>query len=88
LNLDTFNMSAPVKVFGCRPIPDGATASEGRRTKTSKGGNRGREGGDRTALELRRLERCDQGPGILNGCRPRMGVQLERYGTDIAKWGK
>jgi hypothetical protein len=33
-------MSATVKVFGCRPMTDGATGSEGRRAKTSKGGNR------------------------------------------------
>ena len=32
--------SASVKVFGCRPLTDGATHSGGRRTKTSKGGNR------------------------------------------------
>jgi len=29
-----------VKVFGCRPITGGATRTEGRRPKTSKGGNR------------------------------------------------
>jgi hypothetical protein len=34
---------APVKVFGCRPHDGGATCTGGRRTKTSKGGNRGRE---------------------------------------------
>ena len=33
---------AIVKVFGCRPHDDGATCTGGRRTKTSKGGNRGR----------------------------------------------
>ena len=30
-----------VKVFGCRPHDDSATCTVGRRTKTSKGGNRG-----------------------------------------------
>src|SRR5664279_2661579 len=37
-------MSANVKVFGCRPMTDGtaSTAVWGRRSKTSKGGNRGR----------------------------------------------
>jgi hypothetical protein len=34
-------MSVIVKVFGCRPLTDGATYSGGRRTKTSKGRNRG-----------------------------------------------
>jgi hypothetical protein len=29
-----------VKVFGCRPHDDSATCTVGRRTKTSKGGNR------------------------------------------------
>src|ERR1700682_484527 len=33
-----------VKVFGCRPHEGGAARSEGRRTKTSKGGNRGTSG--------------------------------------------
>jgi hypothetical protein len=34
-----------VKVFGCRPVTDGATISAacGRRSKTSKGGNRGKD---------------------------------------------
>src|SRR6266545_2026156 len=32
--------SGYVKVFGCRPHDDGARYSVGRRTKTSKGGNR------------------------------------------------
>jgi hypothetical protein len=36
--------SAPVKVFGCRPLTNHATPCGGRRTKTSKGGNRGRDG--------------------------------------------
>jgi len=31
-----------VKVFGCRPLTGAATDSGGRRTKTSKGGNRGK----------------------------------------------
>ena len=35
-------MSAHVKVFGCRPMTNGAANSEGRRSKTSKGGNRGK----------------------------------------------
>jgi hypothetical protein len=35
-------MSAFVKVFGCRPHANGAALSGGRRTKTSKGGNRGK----------------------------------------------
>jgi hypothetical protein len=34
--------SAPVKVFGCRPLTNDAALSGGRRTKTSKGGNRGK----------------------------------------------
>jgi len=29
-----------VKVFGCRPLTDGAARTGGRRRKTSKGGNR------------------------------------------------
>jgi hypothetical protein len=33
-----------VKVFGCRPLTNHATPCGGRRTKTSKGGNRGRDG--------------------------------------------
>src|ERR1700682_4691172 len=36
--------SGSVKVFGCRPHEGGAARSEGRRTKTSKGGNRGTSG--------------------------------------------
>jgi hypothetical protein len=34
--------AAIVKVFGCRPLTDGAANSGGRRAKTSKGGNRGK----------------------------------------------
>ena len=34
------HMSAFVKVFGCRPLTKCAAHSGGRRTKTSKGGNR------------------------------------------------
>jgi hypothetical protein len=33
-------MSESVQVFGCRPDDGGAAYSGGRRTKTSKGGNR------------------------------------------------
>jgi hypothetical protein len=32
--------SGSVKVFGCRPCTNGSTSAGGRRTKTSKGGNR------------------------------------------------
>ena len=32
--------SGPVKVFGCRPLTNGSAGTEGRRPKTSKGGNR------------------------------------------------
>jgi hypothetical protein len=35
------HMSLPVKVFGCRPLTEGAACMGGRRRKTSKGGNRG-----------------------------------------------
>jgi hypothetical protein len=35
-------MSLIVKVFGCRPHTSAATGSGGRRTKTSRGGNRGK----------------------------------------------
>ena len=38
-------MTASVKVFGCRPHDGGAADTGGRRTQTSKGGNRGRCGG-------------------------------------------
>ena len=34
--------SGNVKVFGCRPVTDGAAHSGGRRTKASNGGNRGK----------------------------------------------
>ena len=34
------SFSGSVKVFGCRPLTKGAAHSGGRRTKTSKGGNR------------------------------------------------
>jgi len=46
--------SAIVKVFGCRPNDDGAAGSEGRRRKTSKGGNRdkGRCGGAACAMGI------------------------------------
>src|SRR5437764_15407474 len=37
---DVSRMTGFVKVFGCRPNDDGAAGSEGRRRKTSKGGNR------------------------------------------------
>src|SRR6478736_3066171 len=33
-------MSAIVNVFGCRPLTNGSAGIEGRRPKTSKGGNR------------------------------------------------
>jgi hypothetical protein len=33
--------AAYVKVFGCRPLTEGAARMGGRRRKTSKGGNRG-----------------------------------------------
>ncbi len=36
--------AAPVKVFRCRPLRDGATGPGGRRLKTSGGGNRGAVG--------------------------------------------
>ena len=35
-------MSPSVKGFGCRPLTADAALSGGRRTKTSKGGNRGK----------------------------------------------
>jgi hypothetical protein len=35
-------MAESVKVFGCRPLANDATRFGGRRTKTSKGGNRGK----------------------------------------------
>jgi hypothetical protein len=35
-------VSAPVKGFGCRPLTEGARHSGGRRTKPSKGRNRGK----------------------------------------------
>jgi hypothetical protein len=35
-------MAASVKVCGCRPDEGGASHTGGRRTQTSKGGNRGR----------------------------------------------
>src|SRR5438552_2627545 len=38
------SMSAPVKVCGCQPHDDSAAHTGGRRTQTSKGGNRGRYG--------------------------------------------
>jgi len=48
--------TANVKVFGCRPHDGRATRTRGRRTKTSKGGNRGKEGTDRAAIrDLGRL---------------------------------
>jgi hypothetical protein len=34
--------SPDVKVLGCRPLANDATRFGGRRTKTSKGGNRGK----------------------------------------------
>jgi hypothetical protein len=34
-------MSAFVKVFGCRPLTEGGARMDGRRRKTSKGGNEG-----------------------------------------------
>ena len=37
-------ISAIVKVCGCRPHEGGAAHTGGRRTQTSKGGNRGRRG--------------------------------------------
>jgi hypothetical protein len=41
--LCTIDTSVPVKVFECRPLADDATHSGGRRRKTSKGGNRGKD---------------------------------------------
>jgi hypothetical protein len=48
------HMSAAVKVFGCRPLTDGAARTGGRRRKTSKGGNRGKEdeGGSSRPMEI------------------------------------
>jgi hypothetical protein len=37
-------MTGFVKVFGCRPLTEGAARMGGRRPKTSKGGNRGKGG--------------------------------------------
>jgi hypothetical protein len=37
-----FKASASVKGFGCRPLTEGARHSGGRRTKPSKGRNRGK----------------------------------------------
>jgi hypothetical protein len=45
--------SGPVKVFGCRPLTDGAANSGGRRPKTSKGGNRGKGYGGAFYTEAR-----------------------------------
>ena len=39
-----YGTTAHVKVFGCRPHDGGAANTGGRRTQTSKGGNRGRCG--------------------------------------------
>jgi hypothetical protein len=46
-------MSVRVKVFGCRPLANGAAVSGGRRTKTSKIGRSHPDGG-RNALHLYR----------------------------------
>src|ERR1035437_10665052 len=47
-------LSAFVKVFGCRPMTDGTanTAVGGRRSKTSKGGNRGKGYGGGAARSM------------------------------------
>jgi hypothetical protein len=47
-------MSLIVKVFGCRPLTDGAARMGGRRRKTSKGGNRGKrdEGGSSRTMGI------------------------------------
>src|SRR6266404_4475047 len=37
---DITGMTEFVKVFGCRPLTNGSAGTEGRRPKTSKGGNR------------------------------------------------
>ena len=79
-----------VKVFGCRPLACLDTRTGGRRPKTSKGGNRGSEGGAvPRAAGLRGFESCAQSrrQAMFNGRRARTRTQLERYGTDIAKWG-
>jgi hypothetical protein len=39
-HLRLMSFSEFVKVFGCRPLMDSAASAGGRRTKTSKGGNR------------------------------------------------
>jgi hypothetical protein len=46
--------SGYVKVFGCRPMTDGTanTAVGGRRSKTSKGGNRGKRCGGGAARSM------------------------------------
>jgi hypothetical protein len=59
-----------VKVFGCRPMTDGAATSEGwgRRSKTSKGGNRGQGygGGAARAMAIwrRRVGRLMGAEGV------------------------
>ena len=40
----TRNMSGFVKGFGCRPVRDGSDTAVGRRSKASRGGNRGTRG--------------------------------------------
>jgi hypothetical protein len=58
----TLSLVAVVKVFGCRPHADAAAGSGGRRTKTSKGGNRGTSGEvERQLLWGFRRWRCGAG---------------------------
>ncbi len=49
-------MSGVVKGFGCRPLHDGWDAAEGRRSKASRGGNRG-------GVEAPGRSRCVMGIG-------------------------
>jgi hypothetical protein len=46
-------MSAIVKIFGCRPHANDAARAAGRRTKISKGGNRGKRYGGALYTEAR-----------------------------------
>jgi hypothetical protein len=50
-------MSGVVKGFGCRPVRDGSDAAVGRRSKVSKGGNRGTRGRRRRCRDLWGLSR-------------------------------
>jgi hypothetical protein len=72
-------MIAPYKVFGCRPLANGATHSGGRRRKTSEGGDRGKGYVECCSALYGRL---DGGCTLCNACVMRFATSLQQHSAN------